>query len=107
MRVPRKRVHALAIAGVMVTSGSAFAGGLEANGYNWDLIFDPATYAGKGTITHVSIDHPINNPVSAPGTTVSNSSDRIHYNFGIKGDLIENTSCLVSAQNPFGLGPYC
>jgi long-chain fatty acid transport protein len=104
MRVPRKRVHALAIAGVMATSGPAFAGGLEANGYNWDLIFDPATYAGKGTITHVSIDHPINNPVSAPGTTVSNSSDRIHYNFGIKGDLIENTSCLVSAQNPFGSG---
>lgn len=104
MRLPNIRVHALAIACVVATSGSAFAGGLEANGYNWDLIFDPATYAAKGTITYVSIDHPITNPGSGVAGTVATTSDRVHYNFGVKADLIENTSCLVSVQNPFGSG---
>ncbi|HCO56151.1 MAG TPA: hypothetical protein DIT93_14200 [Pelagibacterium sp.] len=103
MRAPRKRSHALALLGLMAVGGSAQAGGLEANGYNWDMIFDPATYAAKGTITYVDIDHAITNP-GYPGTTVSSSPSRVHYNFGISGEIIDNTSCLVSAQNPFGSG---
>lgn len=79
---------------------AALAGGLEANGYNWDLLFDPATYATKASVSYVNIDHPI----TAGGTTVSNSADRIYYNFAFKGDLTEETSCLVSAQNPWGSG---
>ncbi|WP_417582406.1 OmpP1/FadL family transporter [Pelagibacterium sp.] len=103
MRAPRKRVHILALGGLLAAS-SAQAGGLEANGYNWDMIFDPATYAAKATITHVDIDQPIANQLAAPGATVSNTSNRVHYNAAIRGDLIENASCLVSAQNPFGSG---
>lgn len=84
--------------------GAAHAGGLEANGYNWDLLFDPATYVGKGTVTRVIIDHDITS-LAAPGLgTVATSSNRTYYNFAVKADLIENASCLVSAQNPWGSG---
>ena len=38
------RVSALVLLSTLAAP-SAFAGGLEANGYNWDLLFDPGTYA--------------------------------------------------------------
>ena len=50
------RVSALVLLSTLAAP-SAFAGGLEANGYNWDLLFDPGTYAAKGTVTNVNIDH--------------------------------------------------
>ena len=103
----RSHIHAFILAGIAVSTatGGALAGGLEANGYNWDLLFDPATYAGKGTVTHVIINHDISNPTLAPGLgTVATSSSRNYYNFAAKADLIDDMSCLVSVQNPWGSG---
>lgn len=99
------RTIALAALAVSSTAGTAFAGGLEANGYNWDLLFDPATYTGKGTVSQVMISHDIQNPTRAPTLgTIGTSSDRTYYNFAVKADLLDNASCLVSLQNPWGSG---
>lgn len=101
MTLARTRVRILAAFAAMAAATSAQAGGLEANGYNWDLIFDPATYAAKTTVTHVSIEHDIENP---PGTVVSRAVDRIHYNLAVKADLTDAATCMISAQNPWGSG---
>lgn len=98
----RTRVLTLAALGALAATGSAQSGGLEANGYNWDMLFDPDTYAARATITNVMIDHDVTNPNALPGT-VASSSNRIHYNVGVKGDF-GPTTCLVSAQNPWGSG---
>ena len=79
----------------------AHAGGLEANGYDWDLLFDPATYASKATATYVHIDKSMTNAGVMPGT-VSTTPARVHYNAGFKADILDMASCLVSVQNPFG-----
>ena len=52
----RSPIRSFALAALIATStiGAAHAGGLEANGYNWDLLFDPGTYVGKGTVTQVT-----------------------------------------------------
>ena len=107
----RTRVLTLAALGALAATSSAQSGGLEANGYNWDMLFDPDTYAARATITNVMINHDVTNPnpllsplgpVTVPGT-VASSSNRVYYNAGIKGDF-GLTSCLVSAQNPWGSG---
>lgn len=101
----RSHLHAfmLAACAASAATGMAQAGGLEANGYNWDLLFDPATYVGRGTLTHVTINHDIDNPGFGPGT-VATSPNRLYYNFGFKADLLDTASCLVSVQNPWGTG---
>ena len=96
-------IFALAALAVPAAIGSAHAGGLEANGYNWDLLFDPATYAGKGTLTHVTINHETQNSGFGPGT-VATSSNRVYYNMGFKADFLDTASCLISVQNPWGTG---
>ncbi|SEP98043.1 long-chain fatty acid transport protein [Devosia sp. YR412] len=99
----RSPIRSLALAALVATStiGAAHAGGLEANGYNWDLLFDPGTYVGKGTVTQVTINHDI----TAPGLgTISTSPARTYYNVAAKADLFGASSCLVSVQNPFGSG---
>ncbi|HWU19546.1 MAG TPA: outer membrane protein transport protein [Devosia sp.] len=104
--MPRSPIRCIALAAILASStmGAAHAGGLEANGYNWDLLFDPATYVGKGTVTPVIINHEITS-LAAPGLgTVATSSNRTYYNFAVKADLIDNASCLVSVQNPWGSG---
>lgn len=104
--MPRSPIRCIALAALLATSsmGAVHAGGLEANGYNWDLLFDPATYVGKGTVTPVIINHEITS-LAAPGLgTVATSSNRTYYNFAVKADLIDNASCLVSVQNPWGSG---
>lgn len=104
--MPRSPIRCIALAALLASStmGAAHAGGLEANGYNWDLLFDPATYVGKGTVTPVIINHEITS-LAAPGLgTVATSSNRTYYNFAVKADLIDNASCLVSVQNPWGSG---
>lgn len=83
----------------VASASTAHAGGLEANGYNWDLLFDPATYAAKATVTHVSIDQDI---MDATGAVIATSPDRVHYNLAVKADLSPAAACLISAQNPFG-----
>jgi long-chain fatty acid transport protein len=82
-------------------ANTALAGGLEANGYNWDFLFESEAYAARGTITHVMIDQDIQN---AAGDTVAESADRVYYNYTVKADLTDAASCLVSAQNPWGSG---
>ena len=101
----RSHLHAFMLAACAASAapGMAQAGGLEANGYNWDLLFDPATYVGRGTLTHVTINHDIDNPGFGPGT-VATSPNRLYYNFGFKADLLDTASCLVSVQNPWGTG---
>lgn len=99
----RSHIRSIALAALAASStiGAAHAGGLEANGYNWDLLFDPATYVGKGTVTQVIISHDI----SAPGRgVVTTSPQRTYYNFAAKADLFGDSSCLVSVQNPWGSG---
>ncbi len=91
----------LASAASLPIAGSAYAGGLEANGYDWDLLFDPATYASKATATYVYINKNITNAGVAPGT-VSTTPARVHYNAGFKADILDMASCLISVQNPFG-----
>ncbi|GGA47870.1 OmpP1/FadL family transporter [Pelagibacterium lentulum] len=83
-----------------LSAGTANAGGLEANGYDWDLLFDPDTYATRAVVSFVHIDQGIN----FGGSEVANSIDRIYFNVGFKADLMENTSCLASAMNPWGSG---
>lgn len=97
----RSKIRSIALAALAVSStvGAAQAGGLEANGYNWDLLFDPGTYVGKGTVTQVIISHDITSPGQG---TVSTSPNRTYYNFAAKADLIGDSSCLVSVQNPWG-----
>lgn len=99
----RSHIRSIALAALAASStiGAVQAGGLEANGYNWDLLFDPGTYVGKGTVTQVIITHDI----TAPGQgTVSTSPGRTYYNFAAKADLFGDSSCLVSVQNPWGSG---
>lgn len=79
----------------------ASAGGLEANGYDWDLLFDPAAYASKASVTFVHIEKNVTNARLMPGT-VSTSPGRVHYNAGFKADILDLASCLVTIQNPFG-----
>ncbi|SDG93866.1 OmpP1/FadL family transporter [Pelagibacterium luteolum] len=106
-----KSTTALAALALAAMASTAHAGGLEANGYNWDLLFDPATYAAKATVTHVNIEHDIENPTGFPALggaaipgTVSSSADRVHYNLAVKADFNDQATCLMSAQNPFGNG---
>lgn len=82
----------------IAAAGTAYASGLEANGYDWELLFDPATYTARGTVAYVGINHDI----EVGGSTVSSTKDDIYYNFGIKADLGPNASCLASVQNPWG-----
>jgi len=93
-------VAASSAASLLMVSG-AYAGGLEANGYDWDLLFDPATYAGKATATYVHIGKDVTNARVRPGT-VSTTPARVHYNTGFKADIFDMASCLVTVQNPFG-----
>lgn len=83
-----------------LSASAANAGGLEANGYDWDLLFDPDTYATRAAVSYVHIDQGIN----VGGSEIANSVDRIYYNVGFKADLMDNTSCLVSVMNPWGSG---
>lgn len=87
-------------ASLLLVSG-VYAGGLEANGYDWDLLFDPATYASKATATYVHIDKNITNARVRPGI-VSTTPARVHYNAGFKADILDMASCLITVQNPFG-----
>ncbi len=91
----------LATTTALITTGSAFAGGLEANGYNWDHLFDAAPFSARGQMTHVTIDQDIEGP---GGGTVAESADRVYYNYGFKADLGDAASCLISVQNPWGSG---
>lgn len=93
-----------ALAGLAVSlplAGAAYAGGLEANGYDWELLFDPATYASKASATYVYIDKNVTNAGVMPGT-VATTPSRVHYNVGVKADIFDMASCMVSVQNPFG-----
>ena len=102
MRSQRKTVSTIIALALTMTASPALAGGLEANGYNWDLLFDPATYASKASVTYVDIEQNVRNPGSGVPGVVASSADRVHYNFGIKADLTDAASCLVSVQNPWG-----
>ena len=102
MRSQRRLSGALlALLASLPLVGTATAGGLEANGYDWDLLFDPATYASKVTATYVYISKDITNAGVVAGTA-STTPSRIHYNAGFKADIFDMASCLVSVQNPFG-----
>ncbi|HEY4202080.1 MAG TPA: outer membrane protein transport protein [Devosiaceae bacterium] len=79
----------------------AHAGGLEANGYDWDLLFDPGTYASKATAAYVHIDKDVKNAGVMPGT-VSTTPSRVQYNAGFKADIFDMASCAITIQNPFG-----
>lgn len=94
-------LSSLAATTALLMTGGVMAGGLEANGYNWDHLFDAAPFAARGTVTHVMIDQPIQGP---SGATVATSADRNYYNFGFKADLGDASSCLISVQNPWGSG---
>jgi long-chain fatty acid transport protein len=93
-------IAAAATLTALTSVGTAFAGGLEANGYNWDLLFDAAPYAAKGTSSYVKLDQPIKD---SSGAVVANSLDRVYYNAGFKADF-NDASCLISIQNPWGSG---
>tara|TARA_R110002020_G_scaffold134603_10_gene300730 strand:+ start:948 stop:2057 length:1110 start_codon:yes stop_codon:yes gene_type:complete len=80
---------------------AAYAGGLEANGYDWDQLFDAAPFSTKGTVTYVHINKDVTNAAVRPGT-VSTTPARVHYNAGAKADIFDMASCLVTVQNPFG-----
>src|SRR5690554_4096573 len=79
---------------------TAFAGGLEANGYDWDQLSDPAPYSAKASATYVHIEKDVIGP-GAVGV-VSTTPARVHYNTGFKADILDMASCLVTVQNPFG-----
>jgi long-chain fatty acid transport protein len=81
--------------------GGAFAGGLEANGYDWELLFDPATYTAKASTSYVYIHKDVTNPGVMPGV-VSTHPSIVYYNLGFKADILDMASCLITVQNPFG-----
>jgi long-chain fatty acid transport protein len=98
----RRSIPAFTLAAaVALAAPSAFAGGLEANGYNWDQLFDAAPFAARANVTGVWIDQDIQN---GAGETIGNSTDRVYYNATFKGSIGDAASCLVSAQNPWGSG---
>ena len=102
MKMKRRLFGAVAgLAASLPLVAGAYAGGLEANGYDWDLLFDPAPYASKATATYVHIDKNVTNAGVMPGT-VSTTPARVHYNAGFKADILDMASCLVTVQNPFG-----
>lgn len=98
----RNVVMRASAAGLMVAglAGGANAGGLEASGYNWDLLFDPAPYAARANGTFVRVDQDVRN---GAGDVVSTTPDTWRYQAGVKGSF-EDISCLVSTTNPFGTG---
>lgn len=101
MRMNRRLIGTLAgLAASLPLMGVAYAGGLEANGYDWDQLFDPAPFSAKASATYVYIDKNVTGPGVAG--TVSTTPARVHYNTGFKADILDMASCLVTVQNPFG-----
>jgi len=101
MNTKRRLMAALAgLAATLPLVAVAHAGGLEANGYDWDQLFDPAPYSAKASATYVHIDKNVTRPGFAG--TVSTTPGRVHYNTGVKADIFDMASCLVTVQNPFG-----
>jgi len=102
MNIKRCLIRTMAgLAATLPLFGLAHAGGLEANGYDWDQLFDPAPYSAKTSATYVHIDKNVTNAGVRPGT-VSTTPARTHYNTGFKADILDMASCLVTVQNPFG-----
>jgi long-chain fatty acid transport protein len=83
-------------------AGAANAGGLEASGYNWDLLFDPAPYAARANGTFVRVDQDVRS--DATGNVVSTTPDQWRYLAGVKGSITDDARCLVTATNPWGTG---
>lgn len=102
VKVQRNIIAAMAgLAASLPLMGGALAGGLEANGYDWELLFDPATYTAKANAAYVVVNKDVTNAGVMPGV-VSTTPSIVYYNAGFKADILDMASCLVSVQNPFG-----
>jgi long-chain fatty acid transport protein len=96
--------------------GMAGAGGLERGGYNIDLLFDPARFAGEASVTYVmpqrELDDVVDiNPRNGLGSNgigggdTSGIRDTESYavpRIGLKAALGDSVDCMVDYSQPWG-----
>jgi long-chain fatty acid transport protein len=96
--------------------GMAGAGGLERGGYNIDLLFDPARFAGEASVTYVmpqrELDDVVDiNPLNGLGSNgigggdTSGIRDTESYavpRIGLKAALGDSVDCMVDYSQPWG-----
>lgn len=105
----KKHVLALMSATAITVSvtGMATAGGLERGGYNVDLLFDPAPFAGEVTGTYVMPNRKLNNVKG--GFTTENADgikDTEGYwvpRVGLKANIGGAVDCMVDYSQPWGV----
>ncbi|MDH6265739.1 long-chain fatty acid transport protein [Rhizobium sp. SG_E_25_P2] len=88
-------------------SGAAYAGGIERNGYNIDLLFDPSNVAVEGTATYVTPHRTYENTTNYSGVggtdpDVRDTKDYFNGSVGVKARVVEGVDCLVDYSQPWG-----
>jgi long-chain fatty acid transport protein len=99
---------ALLLTGV---ASAAQAGGLERGGYNWDLLFEPGSFASEAGAIYVMPDRKIKNAhdtnprdgAGGPKTSVDETPDYTVPRFGAKVGLTDDADCLASYSEPWGV----
>lgn len=97
----------LTIASAALMSGAAYAGGIERNGYNIDLLFDPSNVAIEGTATYVSPHREYTNTQNFNGIggsdpEVRDTKDYFNGSVGLKARIVDGVDCLVDYSQPWG-----
>jgi long-chain fatty acid transport protein len=97
-------------------ASAAQAGGLERNGYNWDLLFDQERFASEAGVIYVMPDRKIKNavdtnPLNGTGsdgigggaTSVDETPNYTVPRFGAKVGLTPEADCLATYSQPWGV----
>jgi long-chain fatty acid transport protein len=97
----------LTIVSAVLMSGAAYAGGIERNGYNIDLLFDPSNVAVEGTANYVSPHREYTNSQNFSGIggtdpDVRDTKDYFSGAVGVKARVVEGVDCLVDYSQPWG-----
>ncbi|MCV3765973.1 OmpP1/FadL family transporter [Rhizobium sp. TRM95796] len=101
------RIGFLTIISAALMSGAAYAGGIERNGYNIDLLFDPSNIAVESTATYVSPHREYTNSQNFSGIggtdpDVRDTKDYFSGAVGVKARVVEGVDCLVDYSQPWG-----
>ncbi|UXN59987.1 OmpP1/FadL family transporter [Phyllobacterium zundukense] len=101
---------------LLTSVASAQAGGLERNGYNWDLLFDQERFATEAGVIYVMPDRKIKNAVDTDprdglgangiGGGATSTHETPSYavpRFGAKVGLTPDADCLASYSQPWGV----
>lgn len=102
---------AIAIALASAAAGSAFAGGLERQGYDIDLLFDPSKAAMEAGVVYVNPNRdlknvvdtdPTNGSMKGHPTAVDSEPFFIPY-FGVKAQIFDGVDCMADYSQPWGV----